>query len=125
MFSALRVTEPIPGKAGVAFGYKLSEPFNGVDYLIVSVIDMAAWGLRETRIVPAEFSGGQVIGLVGGDNTLAVSIPLGLCSHEDALLSIGYEVAFAEPVETPSAEFDASEGDSPSEDILPPESMSE
>lgn len=125
MPTAFKVTDRIRGKAGEAYGYRLSEPFNGLDYLIVSRIDMAAFGLRETRIVPAELSHGSVIMLVDGDNTMAVSIPLELCSHEDALLSIGYEVAIAAPVETPSAEFEASEGDSPSGEPAPPEWLSE
>lgn len=124
MGTAVRITDRIRGKAGVAYGYELSEPFNGVDYVIVSRIDMESWGLCETRVVPAELSDGDVIMLVDGDNTMAVSIPMELCSHEDALLSIGYEVAIADPVETPSAESEASEGDGPSEDVAPPESIS-
>lgn len=88
---ATRITDRLTGKAGEAYGYKLSEPFNGLDYLIVSRIDMAAFGLRETRIVPAELSYGDLVMLVDGENTMAVSIPMDLCSHEDALLSIGYE----------------------------------
>lgn len=90
---ATRITDRIRGRAGEAYGYHLSEPFNGVDHLIVSRIDMAAFGLQETRIVPAEESHGDVIMLVDGDNTMAMSIPMPLCSHEDALASIGYEAA--------------------------------
>ncbi|MBY4212915.1 hypothetical protein HQO42_15100 [Rhodococcus fascians] len=125
MAIATRVTSRLRGKAGEAYGYELSEPYYGVDYLIVSRIDMPAFGLRETRIVPAEFAYGNVIALVDGDNTLALSIPMELCSHEDALLTVGYEMAIAAPVETPVAEFETPEGDSPSEDIAPPESLSE
>lgn len=125
MAIATRVTNRLRGKAGESYGYELSEPYYGVDYLIVSRIDMPAFGLRETRIVPAELAYGNVIALVDGDNTLALSIPMELCSHEDALLSIGYEMSIADPVKMPTAEFEASEGDSPREDIAPPESLSE
>lgn len=90
MPTAQQVTERIRGRAGEAYGYELSEPYEGVDYLIVSRIDMPAFGLQETRLVPAEMSHGEVIMLVDGDNTMAMSIPLALCSHEDALSSIGY-----------------------------------
>lgn len=95
MSTATKCTERIRGKAGEAYGYELSEPFNGVDYLIVSRIDMAAFGLQETRIVPAEMSHGDVIMMVDGDNTMAVSIPMTLCSHAEALASIGYEMVEA------------------------------
>lgn len=89
---AYRITDKIPGKAGEAYGYELSEPYNGVDHLIVSRIDMAAFGLRETRILPGQLFDGRVIAMTDVDNTLALSIPMALCSHEEALASIGYEV---------------------------------
>ncbi|MFC8182393.1 MULTISPECIES: hypothetical protein [Nocardiaceae] len=98
MPTATRITDRIPGKAGEAYGYELSEPYNGVDYLIVSRIDMAAFGLRETRILPGQLFDGRVIAQTNVDNTLALSIPLELCSHEEALASIGYEAVEPPPV---------------------------
>lgn len=123
MATAVKITDQIRGKAGEAYGYELSEPFNGIDFLIVSRIDMAAFGLRETRIVPAELSDGVVIMLVDGDNTMAVSIPLPLCSHEDALASIGYEVAHADPLEPPAAEIPPSGGGSAPAGLAPVETV--
>ncbi|WP_196249938.1 hypothetical protein [Rhodococcoides fascians] len=102
---AVQVTEKLRGKAGEAYGFKLSEPYSGVDYLIVSRIDLPAFGLRETRIVPAELSHGEVIMLTTGDNTMAASIPLELCSHEDALASIGFAVT--EEASEPSSDSGA------------------
>lgn len=125
MPTARRMTDRIPGKAGDAYGYELSEPFNGVDYVIVSRIDMAAFGLRETRVLPGQLLDGRVIAMTDVDNTLALSIPMDLCSHEDALLSIGYGVLIPAPAEAASAEFEASQGDSPSGDVEPSESQSE
>ena len=125
MATAVKITDRIQGKAGETFGYELSEPFNGLDYLMVSRVDMPAFGVRETRIVPAELSYGNVIALLDGDHTMALSIPLELCSHEDALASIGYEVVVPAPVETPAAEPGDSEGDSPGEENLPAETLSE
>ncbi|WP_155288817.1 hypothetical protein [Rhodococcoides fascians] len=105
MATATRVTDQLRGKAGEAYGYELSEPFHGVSHLIVSRVDMAAWGLRETRIVPAMADDiGQVVMLRDGDNTMALSIPLELCSHAEALASIGYEIA--EMAEVPPGDPD-------------------
>lgn len=91
MPTAKRVTEALIGRAGEAYGYELSEPFNGVDHLIVSCIDWPDWGLQETRIAPATVVDGEVIMLVNGDNTMALSIELQLCTHAEALKSIGYK----------------------------------
>lgn len=95
MATAKRVTEALVGKAGEAYGYELSAPFNGVDHLIVSCIDWPDWGLRETRIAPATVVDGEVIMLVNGDNTMALSIELPFCTHAEALKSIGYQVSNA------------------------------
>ncbi|NIL77594.1 hypothetical protein [Rhodococcus sp. B10] len=104
---AYRITEQIPGKAGEAYGYELSEPYSGADYLIVSRIDWAAFGLRETRIAPGQLLDGQVITQTGVDNSLALSIPFPLCTHAEALAEIGYEIGEKPPVEeTPPGDPD-------------------
>lgn len=100
MATATRVTAALPGKAGEAYGFELSEPFRGVSHLIVSRVDWPEWGLRETRIVPAQIVDGVVIMLTNGDNTMAVSIPLELCSHKEALAEIGYETVDQPGVES-------------------------
>ncbi|GGG03863.1 hypothetical protein GCM10007304_17500 [Rhodococcoides trifolii] len=94
---ASKLTGPLEGKAGEAFGYRLSEPFNGVDYLIVTRIDWPQWGCQETRVVPAsrlvdEDGTEHVVQLVDGEHTMSISIELALCTHEEALQSIGYTV---------------------------------
>ena len=106
MPNAERITDRIPGKAGVAYGYRLDEPYAGIDYLIVSCIDMPTFGLRETRIIPAEMFDGRVIMQTDGENTLSVSIPLPLCSHEEALGSIGYDVIEMSLEEAPPGDPD-------------------
>jgi hypothetical protein len=93
MPTAKRITEALVGKAGEAYGYELSEPFNGVDHVIVSCIDWTDWGLKETRITPATVVDGEVIMLVNGDNTLALSKEMPFCTHAEALKSIGYRVS--------------------------------
>lgn len=98
MPTATRITDRIPGKAGESYGYELSEPFNGVDHVIVSRVDMAAFGLRETRVLPGQLFDGRVIAQTDVDNTLALSIPMSLCSHAEALASIGFE-AVEKPAE--------------------------
>lgn len=106
MATATRVTDRLRGKAGESYGYELSEPYYGVGHLIVSRIDMPMFGLRETRIVPAEMAYGNVIALVDGDNTMALSIPMDLCSHEEALATIGYDIAEMVIEETPPGDPD-------------------
>lgn len=90
MATAKRVTGQLEGKAGEAYGYKLDTSYQGVGYLIVSRIDWPNWGLQETRIVPAGLVDGAVVMLVDAEGTMSLSRELALCSHADALRSIGY-----------------------------------
>lgn len=101
--TAERISGNLPGKAGEAYAYALSASYHGIDHVIVSRIDMAAWGLRETRIVPAGLDeAGVPIMLTDGDNTMSMSIPMALCSHAEALASIGYTEVVPDPGDTPS-----------------------
>lgn len=100
--TAERISGNLPGKAGETYAYALSAPYHGIDHVIVSRIDMSAWGLRETRVVPAALDeSGIPIMLTDGDNTMSMSIPMALCSHAEALESIGYTEVVPEPVDPP------------------------
>jgi hypothetical protein len=84
--------DDLPGVNGDARLYSLDEPFEGVSYLAVAVVNWPRWHLVETQIFPAT-ERGNVIG--GPDNTLSIvlkvppvdGVPL---DHDASLATIGY-----------------------------------
>lgn len=119
MATATRILADVQGFAGVAHCYQLSESLAGSEYVTVFAVDMPGVQHDETIIVPAYPSGAAVV-----MNRLPGSL-VGWADHGKALALAGYEVVIPAPVETPAAELETPEGDSPSEDVAPPESLSE
>lgn len=116
---ATRIIADTGGFAGIAHTYELSEPLAGHSIVTVFAVDFPGTQHDETVIVGARVDGSAFL-----MNRLPGSI-VGWADHDKALMLAGYEVVIPGPVETPSAEFEAPEGDSPSGDSAPPESISE
>lgn len=118
------------GFAGDHRLYRLSAPLpdpnRGTVHEFVVVFAVNTTGTPETIIVPAREDGSAVV-----MNRLPGTV-VGVADHAGALWAAGgfahgepYGVAIPEPVKTVSAEFEAPEGYGPSEDVVPPESVSE
>lgn len=85
--------ENLPGKGfaeTVTHCYQLSEPYDGIEYLTVSVTDKPKWNYQETLILPA--SDGEGAAFAAPDGSLGASIILPLCTHTEALESLGYTI---------------------------------
>jgi len=85
---AVPVNRRVKNMAGDARLYRLNEPLNGYDYVVVSAVDeRPARRLCETYIFGSDY-----LGQIGNWGELAGSYQGG-SDHEEALRRAGYEVA--------------------------------
>lgn len=91
--TATLTREDMPGKGfaeSVTHCYALSEPYDGVEFVTVSVTDKPKWNYRETLILPA--ADGDGAAFAAPDGSLGASISLPLCTHAEALAELGYQL---------------------------------